>query len=478
MKRSQIGFVRLNQTNNLASHKVNPITNTTTTTMNDPLFEQKLELATEGLEPHFLKHLRTKISSDNALTISNYVLSMRVATSYRRTIISTLKLLSEFLSNKPFTDMSRADIVNFLDSLRKDESEDVMHKWIGSYNLRLAYFTRFFKWLHYPNIEPSRRPKPQVIENIPFLKRREQSIYKPSDLWTTEDDLLFLKYCPSKRTKCFHAMSRDTSCRPHELLKLRIRDVVFKSVGDRQYAEVLVNGKTGSRHIPLINSLPYIKDYLDQEHPHPSNQNAILLCGVGKSLGRAINVISLHTIYDRYKTRLFPKLLQDPNIAEEDKQRIKELLKKPWNPYIRRHSALTEKSSFLKEHILKQHAGWSPRSQMHLKYLHYFGNESSDSILEAYGIITKDKVQSDALRSKHCPNCNEQNKPDSKFCAKCRMVLTYDAYNETLEKQQEKDSEIRRLREKQEQDMKLMREEMENKFQQILARIDIATLKQ
>jgi hypothetical protein len=237
-------------------------------------------------------------------------------------------------------------------------------------------------------------------------------------------------------------MSRDTSCRPHELLKLRIRDVIFKSTGDRQYAEVLVNGKTGSRHIPLINSLPYIKDYLDHEHPYPSNQNAILLCGVGKSLGRAINVISLHTIYDRYKTILFPKLLQDPNNSEVDKRKIKELLKKPWNPYIRRHSALTEKSSFLKEHILRQHAGWSPRSQMHLKYLHYFGNESSDSILEAYGIITKDKVQSDALRSRQCPNCDEPNKPDSKFCANCRMVLTYDAYSETLEFEKEKQNRL------------------------------------
>jgi hypothetical protein len=295
LKGSQVGFVRLNQSNNLASHKVNPITNTTTITMNDPLFEQKLELATEGLDPHFLKHLRTKVSSDNALTISNYILSMMVATSYKRTIISTLKLLSEFLSNKPFTDMSRADIISYLDSLKKDESEDVMHKWIGSYNLRLAYLTRFFKWLHYPNIEPSRRPKPQVIQNILFLKRKEQSIYKPSDLWTTEDDLLFLKYCPSKRTKCYHAMSRDTSCRPNELLKLRIRDVVFKSVGDRQYAEVLVNGKTGSRHIPLINSLPYIKDYLDHEHPLPSNQNAILLCGAS-SLQFDISASSVFTV--------------------------------------------------------------------------------------------------------------------------------------------------------------------------------------
>ena len=78
--------------------------------------------------------------------------------------------------------------------------------------------------------------------------------------------MLFLKYCPSKRDRCYHAVSRDLSCRPHELLKLRIKDVVFKMAGDRQYAEILVSGKTGQRHIPLINSIPYLKDWLD-DHP-------------------------------------------------------------------------------------------------------------------------------------------------------------------------------------------------------------------
>jgi len=169
-----------------------------------------------------------------------------------------------------------------------------------------------------------------------------------------------------------------------------------------------------------------------------------------------ISVISIYAIYDSYKKNLFPKLLKNSvSIPPTDKQRIRDLLRKPWNPYIRRPSALTDKSLFLKEHVLRQHAGWSPRSQMHLKYLHYFGNESSDSILEEYGIITKDQTGTNAMRSKHCPNCNEPNIPDAKFCAKCRMVLTYDAYNETLEKQQEKDSEIQRLREKQEQDIYL-----------------------
>jgi Transcription factor TFIIB repeat len=90
------------------------------------------------------------------------------------------------------------------------------------------------------------------------------------------DDILFLKYCPSKRDCCYHAISRDLSARPHEILKLKIRDVVFKTTGNYQYAEVVVNGKTGTRPIPLINSIPYLKNYLDNEHPQPSNPNAPL----------------------------------------------------------------------------------------------------------------------------------------------------------------------------------------------------------
>ena len=56
------------------------------------------------------------------------------------------------------------------------------------------------------------------------------------------------------------------------------------------------------------------------------------------------------------------------------------------------------------------------------------------------------------------------------------MVLTYDAYNETLEKQQEKESEVQKLQERYEQDMKAMREDMEKKFQQLFTRIDMAKI--
>lgn len=133
------------------------------------------------------------------------------------------------------------------------------------------------------------------------------------------------------------------------------------------------------------------------------------------------------------------------------------------------------KSTILKEHVLRQHAGWSTGSQMPQKYLHYYGNESSESLLEAYGIMPKNQ-QIDQLKPKQCPNCMEPNKPDSKFCAKCRMVLTYDAYSETIEEKKQKESEVKELKNKYEQDMKTVREEMENKFQQILGKIEVAKL--
>jgi hypothetical protein len=248
--------------------------------------EKIIETATAGLRRSYCRLLNSVSPHENATTIAKYIVSMKtevnLADHYREDLIAVLSKLSIYISNirnnaKPFRFMTRQDIILFLDSFRKPDSSDPLHKWIGTYNTYRMHLLRFFKWMYYPDIEPRKRPRPEVVDNIPQLKRKEQSIYKPTDLWTVQDDLLFLKYCPSKRIKCYHMMSRDTGCRPHELLKLRVKDIVFRSAGNgqQQYAEVLVNGKTGSRHIPLIDSLPYIKDFLDNEHPQPNNPSAI-----------------------------------------------------------------------------------------------------------------------------------------------------------------------------------------------------------
>ncbi len=186
---------------------------------------------------------------------------------------------------------------------------------------------------------------------------------------------------------------------------------------------------------PLINSLPYVKDYLND---HISDPNSYLIRSRKFS---KLNSTSLNGTYNKYKKEYFPRLLKDPNVSQEDKEAIRVLLAKPWNPYIRRHSALTEKSKILKEHILRSHAGWSTGSNMPQRYLHYFGNESSESILEAYGL--KPSTQElDKLSPVQCPNCGEGNRQQVRFCTKCRMILSYDAYQEAIEEKTDKISKL------------------------------------
>jgi hypothetical protein len=173
--------------------------------------ERKITLATEGFTTHKFCELilkdRNRLSKENALTICDYILAMKreinPRLSYKKYTIQFLSELSRAVGiEKKFIDMTRDDILCYLDSCRKQENDDPLHKWIGSYNSKLVVLLRFFKWLHFPDIEdPKRRSelsalerKPGCIMGIKRLKRKEISCYKPSDLWSQEDDLVFLKW--------------------------------------------------------------------------------------------------------------------------------------------------------------------------------------------------------------------------------------------------------------------------------------------
>jgi hypothetical protein len=52
-----------------------------------------------------------------------------------------------------FREMTREDILLYLDSFRKPEASDPLHKWIGTYTLRRGLIVKFFKWLYHPEGE-------------------------------------------------------------------------------------------------------------------------------------------------------------------------------------------------------------------------------------------------------------------------------------------------------------------------------------
>ncbi len=175
---------------------------------------KKIDQVTQGLG-YLSTQLTEKVSKDNAFVIANYIVAQKTevncADTYRRNMLNTLMSLSIKLENKPFKEMDREDIIFYLDSFRKTEKIDPLHKWIGTYNELRQRLVKFFRWLYAPNVKAIDRRTPEFIDDIPKLKRKEISIYKPTDLWTPEDDVLFLKYCPSKRERCYHTLSRDAS---------------------------------------------------------------------------------------------------------------------------------------------------------------------------------------------------------------------------------------------------------------------------
>ena len=68
-------------------------------------------------------------------------------------------------------------------------------------------------------------------------------------------------------------------------------------------------------------------------------------------------------------------------------------------------------------------------------------------MLEAYGIVTKNNVPIDTLNPKICPHCSEGNTQDAKFCAKCKMIMSYEGYQEALESEKKKEDELKIIKE-------------------------------
>ena len=102
------------------------------------------------------------LSKTNDDIIKEYFDAMQTeinpSVSYVNTNRNTLNKLSHFHRNKPFAEMKMEDIISYLNSHRKSDEIDPLHKWIGTYNSRISNIIRFFKWLYYPTKEPNQLP--------------------------------------------------------------------------------------------------------------------------------------------------------------------------------------------------------------------------------------------------------------------------------------------------------------------------------
>ena len=117
----------------------------------DPNFDRKLDIITAGAKPFVKEHLLTKISKENCKILINYIMAMQTEVSpteeYRVNTILKLKHFAEVTEPKTFRDITRQDIIDFLDSYRRSETVDPLHRWMGTYEVYRISLMRFFRWL-------------------------------------------------------------------------------------------------------------------------------------------------------------------------------------------------------------------------------------------------------------------------------------------------------------------------------------------
>jgi integrase len=416
--------------------------------------QQKIELVCKDL-PKSSRNLFNQLSCENAEILCDYILaekrSINISPKTASYKIAILTYLARDAGNKSFLLMDELDIQSRLSKLQKGDEEDPLHHWIGYYNHHVVEFRKFFKWLHEPQLPQEKRDLPPFMANIRRLRRKEKAIYAPDELWTADNVEVFVKYCPKTaagvRDSAIIAMQVEdmAGVRPVELWNLKVCDIKFKQTLDgRKYVQLPINSpKTGQRIVPLLSSVPYLKLWLSV-HPDGTNPNAWLFCSMAsRSLGGKMTTHNMLDNFTRSYKPYFQKLLDESekglrDVLEEDRHKIKDLLSKPWNPYLHRHTGLSRAARVLKDSTaFRKHSGHSLTSDMPDVYIHWDNYESSESMLEARGVITEEKARLDQQQARKqprtCPDCGEINTPDAIICFACKHVLTREGYEQAID---------------------------------------------
>ncbi|MCK4456477.1 MAG: tyrosine-type recombinase/integrase [Thermoplasmata archaeon] len=250
----------------------------------------------------------------------------------------------------------------------------------------------FYRWLN------GGERYPECVEWIKTTEKRSNNKL-PEELLTEEEVKRMISSAWSPRDRAIISLLWESGCRVGELLTMRIKNVSF----EENLTRIAIHGKTGARRVPLLDSTPYLAEWLEN-HSLKEDSNAFLWVGIG-TVGRGQ--------YLKYPA-LRKMLVQVAKKAN---------VKKKVNPHNFRHSRATFLANHLTEAQMNQYLGWVRGSDMPATYVHLSGRDVDDAILKMRGLKSKEEEVESTLAPKKCPRCDLVNKATGKFCNRCGAIL-------------------------------------------------------
>jgi hypothetical protein len=191
----------------------------------------------------------------------------------------------------------------------------------------------------------------------------------------------------------------ETGARIGELLDLTVGDIE-----DRQHGKkVVIDGKTGPRRLPLVESVPHLNSWLNQ-HPVPKPE-APLWCKIRVSDDEPETIG-----YNYIRLKILRKTAEKADID------------KPVNPHHYRHSRASHLANELKEAQLCEWFGWVQGSDVPAKYVHLSGRDLDKTYDTLHGIHDPDEEEAEPT-VQECWRCSELNEPSAAFCSRCGAPL-------------------------------------------------------
>ncbi len=243
----------------------------------------------------------------------------------------------------------------------------------------------------------------------------------PKKMLTEDDVSKLINHASNPRDRCLISLLWETGARIGEIIDLTIGD--FE---DREHGlKIVINGKTGPRRLPLVSSIPDVREWLNS-HPKRDEDSAPLWVNIGtKNNGKKAE----------YRT-----LLKALNTTAEKAE-----INKPVNPHHFRHSRATFLAPRFTEAMMCEWFGWVQGSDQPSKYVHLSGRDIDDAYDKIHGIKEEEEDDNAELSPIDCPRCEEKNSPEAKFCQRCGQALSVEAAQEIEEDKEDVSKDFTQL---------------------------------
>ena len=272
---------------------------------------------------------------------------------------------------------------------------------------------RFLKWSgrDTSDLERGKLKLPRVEETITV-----------KDLYTKENLAAILRNCNNTRDRAMIEVLYESAARAAELLSMTFEDIAINEDGT---ATIIISGKTGTRPVPLYESVPALRTWLNV---HPTGEGPIWI-----TLKRPYGVIG-----GRHLHHIIQQALDGAGIKGKKKL-----------VHMMRHTRATELVRLgVRGQVLSKLMGWTKRSDMEAVYVHLSTEDVTNEIhAKVFGLGIKREAKRPVLESMICLNdeCKTKNDPSAKICIRCNWPLSNDEIANVLRKREQKREEIERM---------------------------------